>query len=236
MFSKYKPNIVNDNFISEYYKTYIKMLTENIYNYRMEYPGVYVPSLPVPSYHPITPPYTHPYDNCPTTSGSVSSAFSTVSSSHTTKLDHKLSVSALRNPELLSMYQSSSYYPYYRPNTTQNYPLSPPESSASYSSPTSPSSAASQSPPLIQRLLQSHQSTNTTTETDDDDVIFVDDTNDNVNTKQNSIANRTSVIMKIDERKLDDVVSKSMRSEPTNSSKINPSDEEIICKWESCFR
>lgn len=211
------------------------MLTENIYNYRMEYPGVYVPSLPVPSYHPITPPYTHPYDNCPVTSGSVSSAFSTVSSSQATKLDHKLSVSALRNPELLSM--SSSYYPYYRPNATPNYPLSPPESSASYSSPTSPSSAASQSPPLIQRILQRHRST---TETDDDDVIFVDDANDNVNTAtspNNPIANRASVIMKIEERKFDDVVSKSMRSDPTNSlNKIRPSDEEIICKWESCFR
>lgn len=206
----------------------------------MEYPGVYVPSLPVPSYHPITPPYTHPYDNCPVTSGSVSSAFSSVGSSQTTKLDHKLSASALRNPELLSMYQSPSYYPYYRPNMTPHYPLSPPESSASYSSPTSPSSAASQSPPLIQRLLQRHRSTTMTTETDDDDVIFVDDVNDNVNTAtspNNPVANRTSVIMKIDERKFNDVVSKSMRSDPTNSSnKISPSDEEIICKWESCFR
>lgn len=202
------------------------MLTENIYNYRMEYPGIYLPSLSAALCHPITPPYTHPYDNCPVTS----SAFSTVSSSQATELDHKLSASALRNPELLSVYQSSSYYPYYRAITKPQYPLSPPESSASYSSPTSPSSAASQSPPLIQRLLQRHRSSTTTTETDDDDVIFVDDDND-------PAANRTSVIMKIDERKFDDIVSKSGRSDSTNSSNMtNASDEEIICKWESCFR
>lgn len=222
------------------------MLTENIYNYRMEYPGTYVPNSPPTSYFPITPPYTHPYDSPPP----PSSAFTAVGKSEhksilsTTVPLHSIST-ADRIPQLYS--SQPLYFPFYQPITPPHhhevYPTPPPLTSSSSLTP---------SPPLIRQLLMKpHTSiisqrafTSTTTavttivDDDDDDVIFVDD--DKKYFDESTI--RTSVIRKTTERSYEDAVSKSMRSFTTSDapkrlgSESTAPDEEIICKWKSCFR
>lgn len=202
------------------------MLTENIYNYRMEYPGIYVPNPPSTGFYPITPPYTHPYDSPPAVS-----AFTAVR-----KSEHNLptTVPFTSNnsdcmPPLYTQHQPH-YFPFYQPITPPHhdvYPTPPPLISSSSTTP---------SPPLIRQLLMKPPTVNKITSTkahdDDDDVIFVDD-----DEHFDESAIRTSVIRKTTKINYEDAVSKKMHtiSDATKSSDSTV-DEEIICKWKSCFR
>lgn len=230
------------------------MLTENIYNFRMDYPGLFVPQLPQPTkvdidhsskfQYPISPPH-HPFDAA---SSPPRSAFTAVKSS-TSGQTNQQSLELLHNLYANQLSATTFNYTnlYSTPTTSINYPPSPPNS---HNSPTRPSSAA-----MIEQLMRRRSPAFS----DDNKQVYddheqrlhqplkgsmcVENSREHMARQRQEMVQRTSVIKSVidDDRSLirsavQRLSSDSCGASSASSSSASSADEEIVCRWNDCFR
>lgn len=241
------------------------MLTENIYNYRMDYPGLFVPHMPQftkadgaahPKFHyPISPPH-HSIDIASSPPRSAFTAVKSSSSGQTNRQSLELLHSLYANQLASTCYNNL----FSSPASTINFPPSP---ASSHNSPTRPSSAA-----MIEQLMRQRRSPPYSddsesiynanrnqdsrlihfTEADENhknkkSVLCVEESSEHMARQRHDLVQRTSVIKSViadDPSSIRSAVqrqsSDSCGGSSASSSSASSVDEEIVCRWSDCFR